>query len=103
VGTLRVLFLDAANRLIADEQVAQGTVSSLCFHPREVIRQAIACDASAMILVHNHPRGLAEPSPEDIDSTEALAGLSHELGIILHDHLILAEAGWFSMRQSGHV
>ena len=55
--TLRVLFLDASRRLIADEQLQHGTVGQVAFYPRTIFRRAIELDAAAIILVHNHPSG----------------------------------------------
>ena len=101
--TLRVLYLDGANQLLSDDIVAEGSVSSLTFHPREVLRRALEVNASAMILVHNHPSSPPHPSLEDIAATRCTARLAADLGIMLHDHLIIARGGWCSLRAEGHV
>jgi DNA repair protein RadC len=101
--TLRILYLDGGNHLLSDDIIAEGTVSSLTFHPREVLRRAIEVNASAMILVHNHPSSPPHASAEDIAATQCTARLAAELGIILHDHLIIARGGWCSLRAEGHV
>lgn len=103
VETLRVLFLDSAHRLLSDEIVAEGSIASLHFSPREIIRRALAVDATAMIMVHNHPCAPAIPSEEDVRATQETAALSKQLDIALLDHLIVARCGWRSMRADGHV
>ena len=62
----RILFLDRKNTLIADEEQASGTVDHVPVYPREVVKRALQLNASALILVHNHPSGDPTPSPEDI-------------------------------------
>ncbi|MCB1313467.1 MAG: DNA repair protein RadC, partial [Sedimentitalea sp.] len=65
----RVLYLDRKNTLIADEEQARGTVDHVPVYPREVAKRALELNASALILVHNHPSGDPTPSPSDIDMT----------------------------------
>lgn len=98
---LRVLFLDRGNRLLADEVVSRGTVSRLTIYPRMVMRRAIALNATALILVHNHPGGLAEPSSDDIEGTRRIAALAAALDIAVHDHLIVAGSNVASLRARG--
>ena len=66
VERVRVLYLDTRNRLIDDHHVGDGSIDEAAIHPREVIRRAMDVGASALILVHNHPSGNAEPSRADI-------------------------------------
>ena len=66
----RILFLDRKNVLIADEAQAKGTVDHVPVYPREVAKRALELNASAIILVHNHPSGDPTPSQTDIDMTE---------------------------------
>jgi DNA repair protein RadC len=94
----RVLFLDKKNGLIADEVLGQGTVDHTPVYPREVIRRALELNASAMILVHNHPSGDPTPSTADVTMTENIAALAKPLGVRLHDHLIVGRNGHASMR-----
>jgi DNA repair protein RadC len=103
VETLRVLFLDGDNRLLADDVMAQGSVRTLTFHPREIIRRALECDATGMILVHNHPAAAPVASAEDIRATRLTAELAGHLDLTLHDHLVIGRTGWSSMRADGHV
>lgn len=97
----RVLFLDARNRLLADEVLGAGTVNHAPVYPREVVRRAIELHATAIILVHNHPSGDPTPSRADIEMTREVAEAGRMLGITLHDHLVVARGGTASLRQMG--
>ena len=94
----RILFLDKKNGLIADEVQGRGTVDHTPVYPREVIRRALELNASAIILVHNHPSGDPTPSTADVTMTETIADLARSLGVKLHDHLIIGRDGHCSMR-----
>jgi DNA repair protein RadC len=87
--TLRVLFLDARHRLIADEQMQRGTIDQVVFHPRIILRRAIELDAEALILVHNHPSGDPTPSPADLRVTERLVAMAGSLDIAVVDHIVV--------------
>lgn len=97
----RVLFLDRKNRLIADEVLGEGTVDHVAVYPREVIRRALELNASALILVHNHPSGDPTPSEADIAMTHAIEHVSQALSITLHDHLIIGKSCEVSFRAEG--
>lgn len=94
----RVLFLDRQNRLIADEVMAEGTVDHVPVYPREVLRRAIQLDASALVLVHNHPGGDETASKADIDMTRDIVSAAETLGIAVHDHIIVSRKGHSSFR-----
>ena len=98
---LRVLCLDSDNRLLTEEIVGIGTVQEVALHPREIMRPALRVNATAIILVHNHPSGSAEPSEADIAATRKLATTAGLLGIALHDHVIVAQTNWRSLRAMG--
>lgn len=85
----RVLFLDKKNRLIADEFQARGTVDHAPVYPREIVKRALALDASALILVHNHPSGDPTPSSADIEMTKRLKEAARPFDIVIHDHLVV--------------
>ncbi len=85
----RVLFLDKRNQLIADEVLSEGTVDHAPVYPREVLRRALELDASALILVHNHPSGDPTPSTADIDMTRQIVEAARFLRVAVHDHLIV--------------
>ena len=97
----RVLFLDARNRLLADEAQARGTVNHTPVYPREVVKRALELHASALILVHNHPSGDPSPSRDDIEMTRAVARAAEALSVVLHDHVIVGNGQWFSFRREG--
>ncbi len=86
---LRILFLNGSRNLLADETVQRGTVGQLALYPRVIIRRAIELDASAMILVHNHPSGDPTPSPNDEAVTSRLVALGQALGIEVDEHIIV--------------
>ena len=97
----RVLFLDRKNILIADEEQASGTVDHVPVYPREVVKRALELNASALILVHNHPSGDPTPSPEDISMTAKFNDAAQALGLTLHDHLIFGKSQELSFRTEG--
>jgi DNA repair protein RadC len=97
----RVLFLDRKNQLIADEVVARGTVDRCPVYPREIMKRVLAHDATAVILVHNHPSGDPTPSHADIKMTEELARLLDALDTVVHDHLVVGREKVVSFKQLG--
>jgi DNA repair protein RadC len=99
----RVLFLDRKNILIADEEQARGTVDHVPVYPREVVKRALELNASALILVHNHPSGDPTPSEQDIVVTAQIQDAAQVMGIILHDHLIIGRSRELSFRSSGYL
>lgn len=97
----RCIFLNTKNRLLADEILAEGTISQTVIYPRKVIERAIFHKAAALIFVHNHPSGDVTPSRQDISLTETLKNAVTPLGITVHDHLIIGENGHYSFRENG--
>lgn len=95
---LRLLFLDRHNRLISDEVQQRGTIDHTPVYTREVIKRALEIGASAMILVHNHPSGDPTPSQADIEVTRRIKEAAENLGISLHDHIIIAKGKYCSLR-----
>ena len=100
---LRVLFLNAQNRLLADETVSYGSIKEAPLYPREIIRRALEIGATALILAHNHPSGDAKPSPGDIAATRRLASLAGALDVELHDHVIVGCSGTTSLKALGII
>jgi DNA repair protein RadC len=94
----RVLFLDKKNGLLADEVQGRGTVDHTPVYPREIVRRALELNASAVILVHNHPSGDPTPSQADIMMTETIVSVAKPLGVNVHDHLIIGRNGHASFR-----
>jgi DNA repair protein RadC len=97
----RVLYLDRKNTLIADEEQAKGTVDHVPVYPREVAKRALELNASALILVHNHPSGDPTPSESDITMTAKIAAAADALGLTLHDHLIIGKSRELSFKTEG--
>ncbi len=94
----RILFLDKKNVLIADEVQGTGTVDHAPVYPREVMRRALELNATAMILVHNHPSGDPSPSGPDIQLTQEIVALGKSLNVTVHDHLIIGRDGFASFK-----
>ena len=94
----RILFLDKKNVLIADEVQSIGTVDHAPVYPREVMRRALELNATAMILVHNHPSGDPSPSGPDIQLTQEIVALGKSLNVAVHDHLIIGRDGFASFK-----
>ncbi len=97
----RVLYLDRKNVLIADEEQGKGTVDHVPVYPREVVKRALELNASALILVHNHPSGDPTPSSADIDMTRQIQSAAQALGLTLHDHIIIGKSRELSFQSQG--
>ena len=97
----RVLFLDRKNMLVADEVLNRGTVDHAPVYPREIVKRALELNASAIILVHNHPSGDPAPSKADIAMTREVAIAAKALGITIHDHLVIGRGGHSSFKSLG--
>ena len=98
-----IFFLDRKNVLIADEAQACGTVDHVPVYPREVIKRALQLNASALILVHNHPSGDPTPSESDISMTQQIKLAAGTMGIELHDHIIIGKSCEVSFRAKGYL
>lgn len=96
-----VLYLDSKNRLIEDHCAQIGTVNHVNVYPREVIRRALDLNATAMILIHNHPAGDPKPSPADIEMTNKVKDAADIFDIVVHDHLVIGADREFSFRSEG--
>ena len=99
----RILFLDRKNVLIADEEQQKGTVDHVPVYPREVAKRALELNASAVILVHNHPSGNPEPSQSDIDMTVLVEQALLAIGVTVHDHVIIGKEEDASFRALGLI
>ena len=101
VEQFHLLFLDRKNRLIADEAQSRGTIDQTAAYPREVVKRALAHDASALIIAHNHPSGDPTPSRADVEMTKAVKAALATVGVTLHDHLIVGRDRDASLAQLG--
>jgi DNA repair protein RadC len=106
--TLQALLLNTRRRLIRVDRISDGTLDTLLVHPREVFRSAIAANAAAIVLVHNHPSGDPTPSEADIKATRDLIRAGQLLKIEVLDHVILGRANanrpkdYASLRELGY-
>ncbi len=97
------LFLDNRHRVILFEELFRGTIDGASVHPREVVKQALHHNAAAVILAHNHPSGVAEPSRADLHITRRLAGALGLVDIRVLDHLIIGDAETVSLAERGQL
>ena len=103
VERVRVLYLNARNMLIRNEPVSEGSVDEAAVYVREIIRRALEYQATALILVHNHPSGDPEPSQQDIRLTRDIIEAGRHLKITVHDHVIIGAKGHSSLRAMGLI
>lgn len=96
-----VLFLDNKHRVRAMEKMFRGTVDTTPVYPREVVRRAIEHNASSVIVAHNHPSGVAEPSQADREVTELLCRALKLVDVQVLDHLVIGDGGWESFVRRG--
>jgi DNA repair protein RadC len=98
-----VLMLDAQHALIDYVELFRGTVSQTSVYPREVVKESLARNAAALILVHNHPSGAAEPSRADEHLTQTLKTALSLVDVRVLDHLIVAGTEVLSFAQRGLI
>ncbi|MBM4270745.1 MAG: DNA repair protein RadC [Deltaproteobacteria bacterium] len=96
-----VIYLDAQNRITDIATIHEGIVNQAVVYPRKVLENALKQNASAIILVHNHPSGQVKPSDADIRLTKTIQETARTLDIIVHDHVIIGENRFFSFREEG--
>ena len=96
-----VLFLDAQQQIIAPKQMFRGTVTQTSVYPREVVKEALGCNAAAVILAHKHPSGAAEPSRADEFLTQTLKTTLALVDVRVLDHLVVAGAEVRSFAELG--
>lgn len=95
------LFLDNRHRVIAYEELFHGTLNGASVHPREVTKKALAHNAAALILAHNHPSGVAEPSRADNDITQRLKHALELVEVRVLDHLVVGDSEIVSFAERG--
>ena len=99
----KIIFLDSKNRVISSETHSRGSVTASSVYPREVIHSALKHNAAALIFAHNHPSGDPKPSPEDVAITRQLVFAGNVMGITIHEHIIIGDAGYFSFADHGYI
>ena len=98
-----VISLDIKNQPLTINLVSIGTLNSNLIHPREVMKSAILSNAANIIVAHNHPSGVLEPSKEDIAITNRLKESGKIIGIELLDHLIVSNEDYISLKERGVI
>ncbi len=97
----QVIYLSSRNEIIDDEILYEGTVDQSAVYPRELVKNALKHNATALIFVHNHPSGDPTPSDADRKLTENLRKAVTSINISVHDHIIIGSKGYSSARESG--
>lgn len=100
--TVFLLCLDAKCKVLCCKELGEGSVNAAGISVRRVVETALNAGASTVVLAHNHPSGLALPSPEDIQTTRRIAIALSAVEIQLADHIVVADEDYVSMVQSGH-
>lgn len=97
------LYCNARHELLEHRLLALGKLNSVLIEPRDIFSPAFSLPAAGLFLIHNHPSGNTEPSPEDISFTQQVAQLAKILGFKLLDHLIVGKKSWSSLLQLGYL
>jgi DNA repair protein RadC len=96
-----VLFLDNRHRVICYEELFRGTIDGASVHPREIVRRVIETNAAAVIFAHNHPSGVAEPSPADLRLTQTLKNALSMIDVRVLDHIVIGDIESVSFAERG--
>lgn len=99
----KVLLLNGQNHVLRIVEVAKGTLTSARIYPREVVKVALRHSAAALVFVHNHPSGVAQPSEDDKKITRDLVLACRLVGIKVHDHIIIGDNAKFSFADAGLI
>ena len=96
-----LLGMDAKRQVLCCEEVAQGSINAVAISIRNIVNMALNKNVSVVVLAHNHPSGIAVPTPDDIQTTKKIATALNAIDVILIDHIVVSDADYVSMRQSG--
>jgi len=99
----KVIFLDPKNQVIEEKTLFEGTVDSSAVYPREIVKEALRCNAAAMVFVHNHPSGDPDPSPCDREITRELVFAARIMQLKVLDHLVIGNNRYFSFADHGLI
>jgi DNA repair protein RadC len=99
----KVLFLDTKNQILMEKTIFEGTVDSSAVYPREIMKEALKCDASSLIFVHNHPSGDPEPSLSDKEITRELVFAANVMHLKVLDHIVIGNNRYFSFADQGLI
>jgi DNA repair protein RadC len=95
------VLVDAKNRVLREDLISVGTLTASIVHPREVFAPAIREGANGLLLIHNHPSGDPDPSPEDLEVTRRLCAAGELLGIRILDHIVIGDGTYASFLERG--
>ena len=98
-----MVMLDAKNRVMREARVSEGILTASLVHPREVFAPAIREAAAGIVVVHNHPSGDPEPSPEDHEVTARLCAVGELVGIRVLDHVVIGDGCYVSFLERGLI
>jgi DNA repair protein RadC len=91
-----VIYLNTKNHVIEYEMINEGTVDQAVIYPRNIIKKALGNNATGLIVIHNHPSGMCEPSKDDVKLTHAIREAANTVNIKTIDHIIVGKSGYFS-------
>ena len=103
VEEFKILCLNAKNELLTDVTLEKGIENEVYIYPKKIVKILLEENATAVILLHNHPSGNVKPSESDIKITKNLSNILRNIGIALHDHIIVSEKNYFSFREKGLI
>ncbi len=98
---LRVMLLDRRNRVLDTVEIYKGSVNSSQMRVGEIFKEAIRQNASALIVIHNHPSGDPTPSPDDVAVTRAIVQAGKLLDMDVLDHMVIGQGKWVSLKERG--
>lgn len=101
--TFGCMFLNTRHHILAVEDLARGTIDKAQVYIREIVKRALYHNAAAMVLYHNHPSGVCEPSPADVALTNAIRSHMQVLEIRVLDHIVVSAGGTTSMAETGMI
>ncbi len=99
----RIILLNTKNKVLGQRIISQGTISGTLVSAREIFNPAIKLMAASIILAHNHPSGLPEPSQEDMQITRTIVEAGKIIGIQVLDHIIIGKSAHYSFKQHGYM
>ncbi len=96
-----VIYLNIKNHVVEHEIIIRGTVDQSAVYPRNIVKNTLRHNASGLVLVHNHPSGICDPSQDDIRLTDAIKAAANTINVKVIDHIIVGRGGYFSFVENG--
>lgn len=101
--SFRVLFLDSQHGLLAFKEMFKGTIDAAAVYPREIVKASLSFNAAAVILTHNHPSGLCEPSEADKSVTKRIQNALNLVDVRVLDHVVVGKGHPYSFSEHGLI